>query len=395
MTARFRLRASRALAMTRVFAEPSDTSSRYQVRSNANATTEKLDREPSMVDLNRREPSLSRLERESEQTRARLAHTVDELRTRVSPAALKQDAKDYVRHTGEEFLHRMERRARENPLQAVAIAAGLAYPVWRIVRSIPAPILLIGAGLALARPRARTPYGNGQGIGEPDFLDGPQVGRGCNRYREGQGPPGVRRCAAGCRCHGEQLAGTAERLQAAVSSGVDSARSGVAEAADGAKRAMRSAGDETTSTLSAARGQAAQVAQGAQDSLLDAIERHPLVVGGIGLFIGAVIAAAIPGSRTEDRLLGDSSDELKSRARDLAAQGYETARAAAGNVYQAGKQAADEQGLSAEGVRDAVHELGEKVSTVYERATIPDGGGEASRVEPSAWVGATGPVARS
>ena len=365
MTARFRLRASRALAMTRVFAEPSDTSSRYQVRSNANATTEKLDREPSMVDLNRREPSLSRLERESEQTRARLAHTVDELRTRVSPAALKQDAKDYVRHTGEEFLHRMERRARENPLQAVAIAAGLAYPVWRIVRSIPAPILLIGAGLALARPRARTPYGNGQGIGEPDFLDQVResVGDATDAVKDKarQASDAVQQ-AAGATV--EQLAGTAERLQAAVSSGVDSARSGVAEAADGAKRAMRSAGDETTAALSAARGQAAQVAQGAQDSLLDAIERHPLVVGGIGLFIGAVIAAAIPGSRTEDRLLGDSSDELKSRARDLAAQGYETARAAAGNVYQAGKQAADEQGLSAEGVRDALHQLGEKVSTV-------------------------------
>ena len=117
-----------------------------------------------MVDLNRREPSLSRLEWESEQTRARLAHIVADLRTRISPAALKQDAKDYVRHTCEEFLHRMKRRARENPLRTVAIAAGLAYPVWRIARGIPAPILLIGAGLALARPRARTLYGNGQGI---------------------------------------------------------------------------------------------------------------------------------------------------------------------------------------------------------------------------------------
>jgi Protein of unknown function (DUF3618) len=349
-----------------------------------------------MVDTNRHEPSLSRLERESEQTRAQLARTVDELRTRVSPAALKENAKDYARHTKEELLHKVERRARENPLQTVAIAAGLAYPVWRIVRSIPAPILLIGAGLALARPSVRTRYGNGQGIGEPDFLDQVResVGDATDAMKDKvrQTSDAVAQAASATA---EQLAGTAEKLQAAVVSGVDSARSGVAEAADGAKRAMRSAGDETTAALSAARGQAAQVARGAQDSLVDAIERHPLVVGGIGLFIGAVIAAAIPGSRAENRLLGDTSDELKSRTRDLAAQGYQTVKAAAGNVYEAGKQAAEEQGLSTEGVRGALHGLGEKASTVYERATNPDASGEASRGEQSARVGATGPNSRT
>jgi|RhiMethySRZTD1v2_1073278.scaffolds.fasta_scaffold22726_4 hypothetical protein len=347
-----------------------------------------------MLDLNRREPSLSRLERESEQTRARLAQTVEELRTRVSPAALKQEAKDYVRHTGDEFLHKMERRARENPLQAVAIAAGLAYPVWRIVRSIPAPILLIGAGLALARPSERRRYGNGQGIREPDALD--QVRDAVSDATEvvkdkaRQASDAVQQAASATA---EQVGGTAERLQAAVSSGVESARSGIAEATDGAQRAMRNAGDETFAALSAARGQAAQVAQGAQSSLLDAIDRNPLVVGGIGLFIGALIAAAIPGSRAEDRLMGETSDEIKGRARDLAAEGYETAKAAAGNVYQAAKQAADEQGLSTEGVRDTLHHVREKVGTVYERATNPGGGSETSRYEQPAWTGATGPDA--
>lgn len=348
-----------------------------------------------MVDLNRREPSLSRLEQESEQTRARLAHTVEELRTRVSPAALKQDAKDYLRHTREEFLDRMERRARENPLQAVAIAAGLAYPVWRIVRGIPAPILLIGAGLALARPSARRRLGNGQGIREPDVLD--QVRESIGDATEAvkdkarQASDAVQQAAS---TTAERVAGTAERLKTAVSSAVDSARSGVAEAADGAKRAMHDAGDETGAALSEARGQAAQIVEGAQNSLLDAIERNPLVVGGIGLFIGAVIAAAIPGSRAEDRLMGETSDGIKGRARDLAAEGYETAKAAAGNVYQAARQAADEQGLSTEGVRDALHQVGERVSTVYERATNPGGGSEASRGEQSAWPGATGADAR-
>ena len=114
-----------------------------------------------MASTNGHGNSLDELERDAERTRADLAHTVDELRSRisdtasdirerVSPAAIKQDVKDYVQHTGQQFYHTIESRARENPLQAVAIAAGLAYPVWRIVASMPVPILLIGAGIALS-----------------------------------------------------------------------------------------------------------------------------------------------------------------------------------------------------------------------------------------------------
>jgi hypothetical protein len=40
-------------------------------------------------------------------------------------------------------------KARENPLQAAAIGVGVAYPLLRIARSIPAPVLMVGTGLFL------------------------------------------------------------------------------------------------------------------------------------------------------------------------------------------------------------------------------------------------------
>ena len=116
--------------------------------------------------------SMEELERDAERTRADLAHTVDEIRSRisdtasdirerVSPAAIKQDVKDYVHQSGQQLYHTIETRARENPLQTVAIAAGLAYPVWRIVSSMPVPVLLIGAGIALSnRGVLMTPFHN-------------------------------------------------------------------------------------------------------------------------------------------------------------------------------------------------------------------------------------------
>ena len=108
--------------------------------------------------------SLSEIEREAEHTRADLIHTVDELHSRVSPQAIKAEVKSYVRETGQDFMRNLERRARENPLPTVAVAAGLAYPVWRLLMNIPAPVLLVGAGLALTR-RGGMPWTGGYGTG--------------------------------------------------------------------------------------------------------------------------------------------------------------------------------------------------------------------------------------
>ena len=37
--------------------------------------------------------------------------------------------------------------ARRNPMQAVAVGASVAYPLLRLARAIPLPVLMVGAGL--------------------------------------------------------------------------------------------------------------------------------------------------------------------------------------------------------------------------------------------------------
>ena len=99
--------------------------------------------------------TLTELERQAESRRAELAQTVDELHNRVSPGAIKADVRNYAR----DRLRLVEERMRDNPLQAVAIAVGIAYPLWRLIGRIPAPVLLIGAGLALSRRGRSEGYG--------------------------------------------------------------------------------------------------------------------------------------------------------------------------------------------------------------------------------------------
>ena len=77
------------------------------------------------------EQSLSHLERQAEHTRANLIHTVDELHNRVSPQAIKQEMRAYARDASQDLLHNLERRARENPLQTVAVAAGPGVALCR------------------------------------------------------------------------------------------------------------------------------------------------------------------------------------------------------------------------------------------------------------------------
>ena len=105
--------------------------------------------------------SLQQIKRETEQTRAGLTDTVEQLRTSVSetasdirerirPEAIKAEVSDYIRSRGEQLLNDVTAAARRNPMQALAVGASVAYPLLRLARAIPVPILMVGAGLFLA-----------------------------------------------------------------------------------------------------------------------------------------------------------------------------------------------------------------------------------------------------
>src|SRR6476661_6533357 len=113
-----------------------------------------------------REPSVEELREESERSREALAstvcelrhtvgHTAAEIKTLVSPAHIKKEIRNYVREERESVVQSIQRRAQDNPLQMAAVGAAIAYPAWGLLRAIPTPLLLIGAGLFLTSKRGR------------------------------------------------------------------------------------------------------------------------------------------------------------------------------------------------------------------------------------------------
>ncbi len=336
------------------------------------------------------ESSLRELERDAARNRADLMNTVDALQRRISPAAIKNDVGDYVRGKKDSFLQTLEERVRDNPIQAAAIAAGAAYPLWGIITRIPVPLLLIGAGFGLTRRSSvnREPAGNSsfsqnarEGLGnatdtvrqKADELSGAvqdHVKAGMDSAsRAGD------RLSAFANQASDRAADTAAAVGQKASQGVDVVRAR-------GRDAVAFVGD----TLSAER--ISQAGTQAHDWVNYAISRNPILVGAVGLAIGAIIAAALPSTAQEDRLLGATADDLKQKAGDAALEGVAAAKEIATEIYDEAASRAKEQGLSRESAKEFADQVGEKIKTAIRNVTgEPVGDPENS---PQTTSGATG-----
>jgi ElaB/YqjD/DUF883 family membrane-anchored ribosome-binding protein len=314
------------------------------------------------------DPSVEELRHESERSRAALTSTVaelrekvsdtaDDLKTRLSPAHIKEEVKDYVREGGEQFFHSIERKARENPLQAIAIGAGLAYPLLGLLRAIPVPLMLVGAGLWLSRQPAGS---GGNGLAADVAAKAADLGA-----------EGAARIAESARSTADAVSAKAGAVTDRVRAAAHDLRDSVTETAqsvlDSVKEKAAALTDSATATASDAGTKASEMGEQSRNAFMDMVDRNPLAVAGVGLAIGGFIAACLPASEAENRMFGERSDDLKNKALDAAAQGVEHAKDVAAGMVGDVAAAAARQGLSAEGVDNAVKELTGSVKSVVDR----------------------------
>src|SRR5438270_567261 len=57
-----------------------------------------------------------------------------------------------------------------------------------------------------------------------------------------------------------------------------------------------------------------------------AAKEQPLVLVGVGLALGAAVGAALPLTQAENQLLGETADEVKDQATELASEAFDTAK---------------------------------------------------------------------
>ncbi|MBL8658173.1 MAG: DUF3618 domain-containing protein [Rhodospirillales bacterium] len=181
------------------------------------------------------------------------------------------------------------------------------------------------------------------------------------RVRAG-GRDASERLRAGGRDAAERMRHTGRRVKERMRDG----RRGLAESADDAMAHTRAYGEAVSERASAMYRRSGYAVRSAGERAVDAAgsagafaREHPLAVGLVVAAAGAIIAGLAPRSRREDELMGETSDELKSAARDAANAEIERVRDAASAAMRTGREEARRAGLTAD---DALAAADEKVA---------------------------------
>jgi hypothetical protein len=153
-----------------------------------------------------------------------------------------------------------------------------------------------------------------------------------------------------------------------VTSAKDALRDGGADALDSATRFGRDYADAASDYARSIPGAGAEMFDAARSNLTELFRTQPLALGAIGFAIGAGIAAALPSSEVEAAYLGETSDTVKAKAAEFAAEQTARATTVAEGVMGAVTEEARKEGLTVEGAKSAVGDISAKVGRVVDAA---------------------------
>lgn len=325
------------------------------------------------------------IERDIERERARLGETVDELQSRFSADRILRELGRGLSDHGQDIGEAVSQSVKRNPVALALTGVGLAWlmsgrswdedraAVMPLSRREPDPLPTrpaYPAAETYRAPPATDPYGAGPYGAHDDWLWADEDDY-WDDHDEDDGPGfGERLSDAGAHASDRTRAGASAAADR-VRSGASAARRGVSDRAasmrDGASAAGHSVADRArrirrrlshgTESLSEearerviaarwnavkARRAAARRARKGADAATEFFEENPLVVGGLALAAGAILASALPRTRQEDAYFGEYSD----RAYDKAERAFEAERRKAMKV--ADRAAATAQEVMAE-----------------------------------------------
>jgi len=358
--------------------------------------------------------SLHQIKRETELTRANLTDTVEQLRATVSdtvsdvrqrirPEAIKAEVSQYIQSRGEQLLEDATAAARRNPMQAVAVGATIAYPLMRIARAVPLPVWMVGAGLFFAGSKgqavarratdAASDLSNSMmqrarhmgdqaadaaaaaqsfasekmdqlsdavtgGTNQPSRTDAPSdmYSSGSDQFQDRTAQFG-----ASVSDRASQMRSQAEQ---AASSATASVRDIAAEAAAAGRRAVQASKDMSLHAARTAQEAASNFGERAGRTIVQSVEQNPLLVAGVGLFVGALIASALPRTDVEDNVVGAA----KRQAGEAAAGAVRAAKNAADGAFDEASRQAEAEGLTPDGLGEAARDMGERLRHVAEAA---------------------------
>jgi len=161
---------------------------------------------------------------------------------------------------------------------------------------------------------------------------------------------------------GDRLSDVGDSAGAMMESATSKARETGAAALQRATHLTSEATDVAADFARDLPSRSADLFDSARSRLNQMLDEQPLLLGAVGLAIGAGIAASLPSTRIEAAYFGDSADELKSKAAAFVGQQTEQIHTMADQALDAVGEEARRHGFSPDSVKAAAGAVGDKVA---------------------------------
>ena len=237
-----------------------------------------------------------------------------------------------------DFLGGLQDAIRENPVSAALVGMGV---LWMFTGGAK-----LSTAAALLSPAARAAA---SGIGQGLQTSGDAVGA----------------ITEGVRSAGSRVI---ESVMDTISDAATSASETATQAYEAAKDTAVDSTSNAKTTVSRQSAQAGGITGTVHSNLKDTFERQPLLLGAIGIAVGAAMAAGLPSTKVEADAVGDAADRVKAQAKDFASEQVDNVTEIAKRTFDAVKEEAVAQGLTPEAAKDGAAAIGDKLKTVAKAA---------------------------
>jgi hypothetical protein len=232
--------------------------------------------------------------------------------------------------SGRDFFDNLTQAVQDNPISAALIGMGT---LWLLAGGSSTSLLGKGGKSII---RSRDPVvASGQ---DADWL------------RPSVAPVNANAMAIGSV--GSPIDGVARNATTVLGGAAAVVHRSASESASQAVNSVSSTYDAGLANTSKALQSARYRLSGMQQIVADTFEQQPLLLGAIGLAVGAGIAAALPGTAAENRLMGDTSEVVKSQVKGFVDDKSRQAEVVARDIIQNVSTVPDAAGRALRDVTD-------------------------------------------
>ena len=296
------------------------------------------------------QPTSSQIRSEIERTRAEMDSTFDALERKMTPGQILEEAWHLTRGGTTAGASKLWQVAREHPLPATVIGLGLGW-------------LLVESSRGNGRSSSPSSLGRGASSRRSNLYES---GAGYGAYPESYNTDYVESWDS------SQSSGLSDRVSSAAGSVKDaavhakdsltgaasSAGHKVADVAGSVKERASDLGHLTRDKASELKDLTRTQSRRVQTGFWEMMEENPMAVGLSTLVLGVLAGLALPSTRKEDELLGETRDRLVDRMEEVGRDALDKGKEVAGTAVDTLKEEAQNAGLTPDALADKVREVG-------------------------------------